>query len=79
MIVHAAGESGARWGVPDGTYALSVEVDDEAALQALATWLRGRGVDFIEVREEGSLMALGLRPAPRKEVRRHTSSLRLVR
>lgn len=82
-LVHAAGES-SPGGLPEGTHAIVLAVPDEAALKAVAARLDLARVGFVRIVEvdtpyEGSLMALGLVPRPQKEVRRHLSSLPLLR
>ena len=83
MIVHAAGESVVET-VPDGTYALVLQVPDEAALVREADRLQALGAHVVRVVEDagpfaGQLMALGLRPAPRGGLRRMLSSLPLLK
>lgn len=79
QTIHAAGES-SPGNLPPGTYAVALSVADESALAREAERLRARGVSFVEIREdappyEGALMALGLEPGRREELRRHVSSL----
>ncbi len=83
MLVHAAGES-SPGDLKDGTYAVVLTARDEAALRAVSARLRLAGVELVEVREpdapwNGALMALGLRPKRKEELRRLVSSLPLLR
>jgi hypothetical protein len=83
QIVHAAGES-SPGDLSPGTYAVVLSVPDEPALRREAMRLRARGADFVAIVEEdapyaGALMALGLRPGRKEVLRRHVSSLPLLR
>jgi len=65
-------------------YFITLEVDDEVALHREAVKLRKAGVEFATIREpdapyNGALMALGLFPRRKEELRRHLSSLRKLR
>lgn len=82
-IVHAAGES-SPGGLPSGTHAVVLTVPDELTLQRVAAKLAGAGVAFVRIEEpdapwDGALMALGLVPARKEDVRRLLSSLPLLR
>lgn len=82
-LVHAAGES-SPGGLAEGTLAVVLTVPDEASIKALACKLERERVRHVRVVEpdapyHGALMALGLAPVPREEVRRHLSSLPLLR
>jgi len=83
QLVHAAGES-SPGNLPPGTHAIVLEVPDEPALAALGRRLVLAGVAHVRIVEDaqpwtGQLMALGLVPVPREEVRRRLSSLPLLR
>lgn len=83
MLVHAAGES-SPGDLPDGTYAVVLAVADEASLEKVAAHLRKNGVTFVSITEpeppwDGALMALGLHPKRKEELRRYLSSLPLLR
>lgn len=83
MIVHAAGES-SPGNLPDGTFAVVLAVPDEASIENVARDLRSRGVRLVEVREPdppwgNQLMALGLLPERKEDLRRHLSTLPLLR
>lgn len=85
-MCHAAGESCAPLGrdLPAGTRAVVLAAPDERTLSLLADRLARAGVRHALVVESdaplaGQLVAIGLRPAPREEVRRHVSSLPLLR
>lgn len=82
QIVHAAGES-SPGNLPEGTNAVVLTVNNEAVLARLADAMTGAGVKLVRVREpdrNNELMAIGLLPVTdRREVRRHTSMLPLLR
>jgi hypothetical protein len=83
MIVHAAGES-SPGNLPDTTHAVVLVVDDEAALMKLSLRLHREGLAHRVVREpdapwNNAIMAIGIAPARKDVVRRHVSSLRLLR
>jgi hypothetical protein len=83
MIIHAAGES-AGGPVPDGTHAIALMVPDEAALRRELVRMRMRGCALVEITEDqepyaGQLMALGLVPGRKEDLRRHCSSLPMLR
>jgi hypothetical protein len=83
MLVHAAGES-APGNLPEGTFAVVLAVPDEGALILVVARLAAAGVSFVRVTEpdppyNGQLMAVGVRPARKEVVRRHLSSLPLLR
>jgi hypothetical protein len=82
-IVHAAGES-SPGNLPSGTHAVCLTVPDEGALRAVADRLASAGVPFVSIVEtdppyHGSLMAIGCVPAGKEVLRRHLSSLPLLR
>lgn len=82
-LVHAAGES-SPGNLAEGTLAVVLVTPNEAALYALACRLEAAVVRFVRVVEpdapfNGALMAIGLVPVMREEVRRHVSSLPLLR
>jgi peptidyl-tRNA hydrolase len=83
QIVHAAGES-SPGNLDAGTYAVVLTVPDERALVRAADDLRRRGVAFVAVFEpdepySGAMMALGLVPKRKEEIRRHVSAYPLLR
>jgi hypothetical protein len=83
MLIHAAGES-SPGNLTPGTYAIALTTPDEVSLARLAMQLRRAGVKFSMIREPdapfgGALMALGLEPGRKEELRRHLSSLPLLR
>jgi hypothetical protein len=83
QIVHATGDSVLEKH-PEGTYAIVLTTPDEGALSALADRLEAARVAFVRVYEpdlpwNGSLMALGIQPARKEGLRRHFSSLPLLR
>ena len=81
QIVHAAGES-SPGNLPEGTYAVVLTVPDEDALMAVAARLIRVRVHFTPIFEPdrgGELMALGLAPRRKEELKRHLSQLPLLK
>lgn len=83
MLVHAAGES-SPGGLPEDTFAIVLAVSSEIALLRERDRLRAAGVQLVEIREpdaphHGALMALGLRPARKEDLRKHVSQLPLLK
>lgn len=82
QIVHAAGES-SPGNLAEGTYAVVLEVPDESALRAVKARLGLAQVALVAIYEpdayNGALMALGLVPVRKEAVRRHLSSLPLLK
>lgn len=83
MLVHAAGES-SPGDLPEDTFAIVLAAADEAALARERDRLRAAGVQLVEIHEpdaphSGALMALGLRPARKEDLRRHVSQLPLLK
>ena len=81
QIIHAAGES-VREPLPHGTNALALEVPGEKELLKLVDRLRAAGVRYTVIIEndapyEGQVMAVGVTPGPKVELRRFFSSLPL--
>lgn len=82
QITHAAGESSDK--LPAGTYAVVLAAPDAAALEALSARLDAAGVRHTVIRENdppycGEATAIGVEPAPRSVLKRHFSSLPLLR
>ena len=82
-LVHAAGES-SPGNLAEGTYAVVLQVPGEPELLALAERLERAGLRPVRVVESdppyaGQLMALGVPPARKEILRRHLSSLPLLR
>ena len=82
QIIHATGQS--TTGHPPDTYAGALMRPDEPTLQRLADWLEARGVALVRVVESdgpyaGQLMALGVSLGRKEALRRHLSSLPLLR
>jgi hypothetical protein len=83
MLVHAAGES-SPGGLPKNTHAVVLAAASEEVLAAVATRLKTAGISHVEIREPdapffGALMALGVLPGKKEVLRRHLSSLPLLR
>jgi hypothetical protein len=82
QVVHAAGES-VRHIVEPGTYAVVLGAT-ATQLAALEKRLAAAGVHFSAIRENdhpynGELLAIGIEPRPKIEVRPFVSSLPLLR
>ena len=82
-VVHAAGESSPGF-LPAGTYAVVLAVPDEPALVKLAARLYRAGLPFVTVLEpdppwSGQMMAIGVVPARKEALRKHLSSIPLLR
>lgn len=82
-IVHAAGES-SPGNLAEGTHAVCLTAPDEDALKGIADRLEAAGVAFVRVFEpdapyRGALMSIGLVPGRKEGLRRHLSSLSLLR
>ena len=82
-IVHAAGESSPGH-LPSGTHAVCLVVPGEADLRVLERQLRDAGVPFAAVVENDApytdqLMAIGVAPSQKGDLKRHLSSLPLLR
>jgi hypothetical protein len=83
MLVHAAGES-SPGSLPEDTHAVVLVARDELELTLVAERLDAAGIGIVRVREPdapygGALMAVGIAPARKEVVRRHVSSLPLLR
>ena len=84
QLVHAAGES-APGGLPSGTHAVVLGVENEAALHEVERRLFQLGLPHHAIREPdapwcGALMAIGIPPmAPTKQLRKVTKKLRLLK
>jgi hypothetical protein len=83
QLVHAAGES-SPGNLHAGTHAVVLAVPDELALVREADRLEKAGVQLTRIYEpdapyHGALMALGLVPGRREDLRRHLSCLPLLR
>jgi peptidyl-tRNA hydrolase len=83
QLVHAAGESSDE-AIPPGTHAVVLVCPDRHALAAEAYRLTKLGVKFTAILEPdppyyGEIMAIGLHPGRKEDLRRHLSSLPLLR
>ena len=83
QIVHAAGES-SPGDLKEGTYAVVLTAPNEDALMRVAWKLLKARVRFTTIFEpdapyNGALMALGLAPRRKEELRKHVSSLPLLK
>ncbi len=79
MIIHASDESPPDKPVP-GTYAIALTCADEVSLARQAARLEQAGIAFTRIYEpdppwNGALMALGIFPRRKEELRRYLSSL----
>ena len=80
-FIHAAGESGP---VPEHCHAVALVTNDEVHLRAIALKLRAAGIRFRSIVEcdgdhTGQMMAIGIHPRPKSEVRKLLSSLPLLK
>lgn len=83
QIVHAAGES-SPGDLPAGTYAVVLAVPGKHELAAEAYRLTKAGIEFTPIYEPdapycGELMAIGLKPQRKEKLKRHLSSLPLLK
>ena len=83
MLIHAAGES-SPGKLPPHTYAIALECQTEHDLHALSYDLFKSGIPHQRIVESdapynGQLMALGLKPGWRSELKKHLSSYKLLR
>jgi hypothetical protein len=81
--VHASGES-STGDIESGTYAVVLTVPNERDLVQLADELRRKSVSFVAIFEpdspmDGAMTAIGLKPGRKGDLRRHLSSLPLLR
>jgi hypothetical protein len=81
--VHAAGES-SPGGLLAGTYAVVLAVPDELTLAREADRLEKAGVELVRIHEpdapyDGALMALGVLPGRKEDLRRHFACLPLLK
>lgn len=82
-ITHAAGES-VTSRLPEHVHAVVLTCPDEAGLRAVWAKLKANGVGHRAIIEcdgphAGQLMAIGCHPAKKKEIRKHLSSLPLLK
>ena len=82
-LIHAAGES-SPGGLPSTTSAVALTCPDEASLRELGRRLSASGVRHRAILESeglhaGQLMAIGVEPAGKEALRKHLSSLPLLR
>lgn len=83
QIIHAAGES-SPGNIPPHCYAIALTTRDERELNDLSFELFRAGIPHRRIIENdepwaGQLMAIGVKPMHRSELRRHLSGLRLLR
>lgn len=85
QTIHAAGESspGGQF-LPSDTRAIALSVPDEQALLCLEEQLRASKVLFKAIREpdppyHGALMAIGIQPQPRAQLRPLLGHLDLIK
>lgn len=80
-LIHAAGESGPA---TEHTHAVSLATPDEASLRAIADRLTKAGIEFTAIIEcdgdhAGQMMAIGCKPVLKSRIRKHLSSLPLLK
>lgn len=81
--MHAAGES-SPGNLAEGTYAVVLITPNETELCTVADRLEKAGIKLVRIHEPdapyaGALMALGLVPRRKGELRKHLSSLPLLK
>lgn len=84
QLVHAAGESAQLIEVPPHTHAVVLSVPDEEHLLHYEKKLIRAGVQFSAIREpdapwNGQLMTIGIRPQPRKKIKKLLANLPLYK
>ena len=82
QCIHAAGESSNY--VPTGTYAIALAARNETHLRSIAKRLSARGIEHTLIEENdppysGQATAIGIKPGRRSTLKRHVSSLPLLR
>jgi hypothetical protein len=83
QVAHAAGES-SPGGLPSGTNAVVLGCVSEAELADVGRRLTLEGVRHVQIYEpdqpyDGALMAIGLVPGRKEDLKRHLSTLPLLR
>jgi len=83
QLIHAAGESSPGH-LPSGTYAIVLSVPSEKELKQLEQRLATKSVPHTAIREpdkpyDGALMAIGVQPMPRSQVKKHLAGLSLLK
>lgn len=83
QITHAAGES-IRHPLPHGTFAIVLAVPNENTLRDLSRTLEYKGIQHVLITESdppfsGEATAIGVEPNLRNALKRHFSSLPLLR
>jgi hypothetical protein len=83
QLIHAAGES-STGNLPAHTYAIALTCKDESELNDLSFRLFAAGIPHRRIIENdapwtGQLMAIGIKPMRRSELKRHLSGLKLLR
>lgn len=83
QIAHAAGES-SPGKLPSGTHVVVLACKNERELNAASAKLSNSGLRHVRIEEpdapyNGALMAIGFEPASKEVMRRHLSSLPLLR
>lgn len=83
QLIHAAGES-SPGNLPTHTYAIALTCADEKSLSDLSFELFKLGIRHHRIIEndapyEGQLMAIGIPPQPRRNIRKHLYRLPLLK
>lgn len=83
QLVHAAGESSPAK-MPPNTHAIVLTAINESKLLALEHELLSNQIEHVSIREpdspwEGQLMAIGVVPGPKKDLRKYFSQLPLLK
>jgi peptidyl-tRNA hydrolase len=82
--VHAAGESAQNTEIPPNTHAVVLAVPDEKTLLAMEEKLKQHFIEFKSINEpdmpwNGQLMCIGIKPQPRKKIRKLLANLPLYK
>jgi len=83
QTIHAAGES-SPGNLPPHTFAVALALPNEEAMLALETKLKRVGVKFVSIREDdfpynGQLMAIGVVPQPKHQVKKYLQGIPLLK
>ena len=83
QLLHAAGES-SPGNLPSGTIAVALSAEDEIELLRVEQRLLKYDIPHVSIREPdapfyGELMAIGIKPGLKSQLRKHFSNLKLIR
>ena len=83
QLLHAAGES-SPGNLPKGTVAVALAAEDELNLLKLERRLLNKNVPHVSIREPdapffGEILAIGVKPGPKSQLRKYFSNFKLIR